>query len=317
MLNTGKILLLLFLLNYLYCAPDRYIRENKGKINKCDHSERDENYAWSDADENTGYDAPPERNSPYPHSKENTPEKKCYQEIPPVENKYTPARRQKPSYIIFNSPDRPENRKNPVVKNKNNNPPGNDIIKRRWKYRSYRVRTGDNLTGIAKSFNMEVDYICKMNRIKNPNDIYAGMILKLAPKNNTIEKIKTSNDKIDIKPSFEWPLKDVINVKRDGDDGVRSIGIIITGKKGSKILSSAAGTVKKIGQMRGFGNFIILKHPERYFTIYSNLNNISVSEGEKVGTGKMIGRLDGNKLHFQIDNSGKPEDPLKYLSRKR
>ena len=94
------------------------------------------------------------------------------------------------------------------------------------------------------------------------------------------------------------------------------MGIIITGKENSKILSSARGIVKKVGIMRGFGQYVIMKHLDRYFTIYSNLKTIFVTEGQVIGSGKTIGKLNGNKLHFQIDYSGKPEDPLKYLSKR-
>ncbi len=119
-----------------------------------------------------------------------------------------------------------------------------------------------------------------------------------------------------IKPKFNWPIKKIKTVKRDGQDGVKSIGIIITGKENSRILSSACGIVKKIGNMRGFGQYVIMKHMDRYFTIYSNLQTIFVREGQEIGSGKTIGKLNGNKLHFQIDYSGRPEDPLKYLSKR-
>ena len=316
MLKTSQIILLLFLFNYLYCAPDRYIRDNKGKMNKNEYSARNEDYLWSNTDKNIDYDTPHESGSNTPGRKED-PDKHYYKEDPAGNGSHSSAVRQKHSCIVYNRPEEPDNGKKPIKKNKINNPPDKKLFKSRVEYTTYRVRNGDSLTGISRKFNLEVDYICMINRIKNPNDIFAGKILKLAPEQNTVINIKKNDDRIRSKPSFVWPLKDVISVKRDGDDGVRSIGIIITGKNGSKIYSSAAGTVKKIGQMRGFGNFIIVKHPERYFTIYSNLNDIAVSEGENVGTGKMIGRLDGNKLHFQIDNSGKPEDPLKYLSRRK
>ncbi|MCU0822047.1 MAG: peptidoglycan DD-metalloendopeptidase family protein [Spirochaetes bacterium] len=315
--------MLLLLLNYLCCAPDRYIRDNKGKINKYDYSDRDEEYAWSNSGENTEYDYPPVRETYYPQIEDNTLNNESNRNELPSGRKFTSDRRQKPSYIIYDKPEEPGTKRQPVLKTGNYTHPDHapkNVVKNRKKVTSYIIKNGENLTRIAKRFNLDVDDICRMNRIKNPNDIYAGMILHLVPERperTPIKKIKKSDGTTAVRPSFEWPIKDVVSVKRDGDDGVRSIGIIITGKKGSRIYSSAAGTVKKIGQMRGFGNYVILKHPERYFTIYSNLNNIFVSEGENVGTGKMIGRLDGNMLHFQIDNSGKPEDPLGYLSKRR
>ncbi len=317
MLKTGKILAFLFILNYLYCAPDRYLRDNRHNNSISDYPQTDEDYAWYDTEENTVYGNQYEYNSHRPQAETDIPDNHYYKKIPPASIKNTYSRKQRPSYVIYSKNEEHGDNKTPVIKSKRYPPTERKIIKQPESLTSYKIRNGDSLTGIARRFNMDVDIICRMNKIKNPNDIYAGMTLKIAPRKNYDRTKAICIDKPDNKPLFEWPLRNVISVKRDGNDGVRSIGIIITGKDGSKIYSSAAGTVKKIGQMRGFGNFIILKHPDRFFTIYSNLNDISVSEGEKVVTGKIIGRLDGTRLHFQIDNSGKPEDPLKYLSRRR
>jgi LysM repeat protein len=42
---------------------------------------------------------------------------------------------------------------------------------------SYRVKHGDNLTKIAKRFDVSVHKLAKSNGIKNPNRILAGQVL--------------------------------------------------------------------------------------------------------------------------------------------
>ncbi len=177
----------------------------------------------------------------------------------------------------------------------------------------YKIKKGDNLSRISKKFNIPIKDICKSNRIKNRNNIKAGMLIKIPVRSNRIVKRNVTPKK---KPRFNWPIKDIINIKSDAQDGVKPIGIVITARNGSKILSSASGTVEKIGRMRGFGRYVILKHLNRYFTIYSNLQKIFVFEGDRIKSGMAIGKLEGNKLHFQIDYSGKPENPLRYLSKR-
>lgn len=47
---------------------------------------------------------------------------------------------------------------------------------------TYTVQPGDTLSGIAARFNTTVDELVKINKIENPNIIYAGQILRLSIK---------------------------------------------------------------------------------------------------------------------------------------
>ena len=182
--------------------------------------------------------------------------------------------------------------------------------------KKYKVKKGDNLIQISKKFNISLNSLKTVNNIKNEDKIYKGMILKIPNgcfQNQPLPDVKENKER---KMSFIWPIKKIYNTKQDGRDGVKPIGIIITGENGSAVFPSAEGIVSKIGDMRGYGSYIIIKHTNKYLTIYSNLRDINVCEGEKVRCGTSIGRVDGNKLHFQIGHSGKPENPLMYLSRK-
>ena len=185
----------------------------------------------------------------------------------------------------------------------------------------HTVRTGDTLTTIARRHATTVEALLSCNNLKNKNSIKIGMSLNIpaastkhsSPRGQTTESQKVIKPKNS--PRFQWPLNTVIRYRNDGLDGVKPIGIIITGKKGSPVLSSATGTVKKIGSMRGFGKYIVIAHEGRYSTVYANLDRVQVSSGERVTAGNAIGRINSfnQKLHFQIDFEGKPENPLKYL----
>jgi LysM repeat protein len=192
-------------------------------------------------------------------------------------------------------------------------PINNNIIR-------YTVQKGDTLTRISKKFNISVASIRSLNKLKNENNIKKGIILKIPAtqvvsyqSQKRMNNNQTSYDKD--KPRFQWPVNQVIDYRNDGLNGVKPIGIIITGKPGSTVLSSAPGTVKKIGTMRGFGKYIVIHHSGRYASVYANLDQIMVSEGDKIKAGNTIGRINffDRKLHFQIDLEGKPENPLKYL----
>jgi murein DD-endopeptidase MepM/ murein hydrolase activator NlpD len=184
----------------------------------------------------------------------------------------------------------------------------------------YKVRRGDTLTKISKQFNIPIDAIASLNHVTNENVIRAGMVLKIPanadPRRGGSAGLrgKAARPKHE-GPKFKWPLPHIVEYKRDGYNGVKPIGIIITGEPGAAVLSSAAGVIKKIGRMRGFGRFVVISHPGRFATVYSNLSRIAVSEGDIIAAHNIIGTIDraDKRLHFQIDYEGKPQNPLEYL----
>ncbi|HOT43299.1 MAG TPA: peptidoglycan DD-metalloendopeptidase family protein [Spirochaetota bacterium] len=188
----------------------------------------------------------------------------------------------------------------------------------------YTVRKGDTLTSIAKKNNVTISSLQSLNKLSNQNRLKKGMILKIPSRqaspalSGNAEKKSAQTAPLPGSPKFQWPIKNIIDYRNDGLNGVKSIGIIITGKPGSTVLSSASGKVRKIGRMRGFGNYVVITHSGRYSTVYSNLDMILVSPGDTVPGGNAIGRMSSTeqKIHFQIDREGKPEDPLQYLPKK-
>ena len=74
--------------------------------------------------------------------------------------------------------------------------------------------------------------------------------------------------------------------------------------------------------LRGYGNLIIIKHNETYFSAYAHTENVVVKENEKVKLGQRIADMgntssDKTKLHFEIRRNGKPVNPLRSLPKPR
>jgi len=176
----------------------------------------------------------------------------------------------------------------------------------------HKVNSGDNLYRISIKYNISLDELVRVNNLKN-NGIHVGMVLKIP-----VEPEKPALENTNKKVFFDWPVKKASFYKEDGFDGVKSIGIIISAPTGSLVYSSAKGIVEKVGFMRGYGKFVLVKHPDNYFTIYSYLENIGVKKGQAVNKGTIIGCVDPDKksIHFQIDHNGKPVNPLDCLPRK-
>ncbi len=190
-------------------------------------------------------------------------------------------------------------------------------------YVCYIVKNGDTLFSIAKRSGTSVKKIQEINNFDQTTRIFKGMKLRIpsgkqsviaageSGKNRNISSGTVSDSQ---KPIFSWPLKKVSSFSRDGKDGVRPIGLIIKGKPGSDVFASENGVVKRVGYMRGYGKYIVVKHGKSYITVYSNLMNVDVKNGDTVLKGGRIGNISSDMtLHFQIDREGKPENPLNLL----
>jgi len=98
-------------------------------------------------------------------------------------------------------------------------------------------------------------------------------------------------------------------------------GIDIAAPKGTKVVAVLDGLVTTITWMRGYGNMIIIDHGNRYYTVYTHVMDIQVTQNSYVNTGDVIayvgdsGSLDGAKLHFEIWGNRQKLNPEHWLTR--
>ncbi|OGJ86612.1 MAG: hypothetical protein A2268_12945 [Candidatus Raymondbacteria bacterium RifOxyA12_full_50_37] len=99
-------------------------------------------------------------------------------------------------------------------------------------------------------------------------------------------------------------------------------GIDIKASEGEQVTTVAEGEVMYIGQIGGFGNFLIVGHGGGYYSLYANLASIAVKKGDTVTMGGTIGiagdtgSFEGTKLHFELRKERQVLDPTKWLSKK-
>lgn len=97
-------------------------------------------------------------------------------------------------------------------------------------------------------------------------------------------------------------------------------GLDIAVATGTTVGSAADGTVSYAGWSGGYGNLVIIDHPDGRQTRYAHLSSISVSAGEQVSQGQRIalsgstGKSTGPHLHFEVRENGRPVDPTRILS---
>lgn len=96
-------------------------------------------------------------------------------------------------------------------------------------------------------------------------------------------------------------------------------GVNIAGKAGDPVLAAADGKVTFAGTgVRGYGNFVIVRHTPDILSVYAHNRVNLVKEGATVTKGQKIAEMgssdaDSVKLHFEIRNDSKPVDPTKFL----
>jgi len=87
---------------------------------------------------------------------------------------------------------------------------------------------------------------------------------------------------------------------------------------GTSVRATAAGYVEFVGQQRGYGNFIVLRHHDRYSTAYGHLNSFvsGIRQGSRVSQGDVIGYVGrtgwatGPHLHYEFRIADVHQDPL-------
>ncbi len=94
-----------------------------------------------------------------------------------------------------------------------------------------------------------------------------------------------------------------------------------SGTHGADVVSVKDGTidVASWGYGGGYGNYVVVNHGEGVVTYYAHLSNITVSPGQRVQKGQVIGQAGntgysfGAHLHFGLMINGSWVDPLQYL----
>jgi len=103
-------------------------------------------------------------------------------------------------------------------------------------------------------------------------------------------------------------------------DGNQNKGIDIAGNPGDPIFAVADGRVVYVGgELRGYGNMVIVKHDDTFLTAYAHNSTMLVKENDVVRQGQQIATMgssgaDRVMLHFEIREMGKPVDPEPYLN---
>lgn len=167
---------------------------------------------------------------------------------------------------------------------------------------SYIVQPGDSIWSIAINFNLDSEQLIKNNNLKEPYIIYPNQELFL------YSTIFESNLKDQFKP-IKWhhPLGEKSNIALKDNSW-----LIFKEPKGLPIHSINLGKVVVSGpDIPGYGNLVMISHPDGYLSLYAHCDKIFVEKGDEVIKGAMIAQLGNSEaaypmLRFQLRKNGQP-----------
>ncbi len=95
-------------------------------------------------------------------------------------------------------------------------------------------------------------------------------------------------------------------------------GVDMQAPIGTKVRTTADGTIKFIGRQSGYGNVVVVQHSARYETLYAHLNDFGdgldvgsrVRQGDVIGSVGTTGWSTGPHLHFEFHIDGEHVDPM-------
>jgi len=125
-------------------------------------------------------------------------------------------------------------------------------------------------------------------------------------------------DAAGVAPEFRWPARGRIieAFKAGGNDGIN-----IAVPEGTSVRAAESGVVAYAGdELKGYGNLVLIRHPNGFVTAYANNGELDVKRGETVKRGQIIaksgqtGNVNSPQLHFELRKGSTPVDPTSYLA---
>lgn len=201
----------------------------------------------------------------------------------------------------------------------------------------HRVQPGQTLYSIAKAYGLRVQTLIRINKIRDPLNVFVGRrlwipgahrVLYVPPTDKAYvtvpKKKKRSVRRPRVKNFLQWPVRGTVTSTFGRRNGRHHEGIDIAAPRGTPIVAAAAGKVVfSDWGPTGYGLMVIIKHQKHLTTVYAHNSknwvrkNSWVKKGQKIASIGSTGRSTGPHLHFEVRNDAHSRNPLKYLSARR
>lgn len=185
------------------------------------------------------------------------------------------------------------------------------------------VKSGDTIQSIAKKYSGDADEILAYNQLASAEDVAVGDtvvipdgVMSVPTPAKTAKPTRTSGGKTVVatgngSAGFIHPVPGA--VRTQGIHGYN--GVDLAAPAGTAVHAAASGEVivaRASGWNGGYGNYVVIKHPNGTQTLYAHLSSVGVAVGERVAAGEVVGgvgntgRSTGNHLHFEVRGAKNP-----------
>jgi murein DD-endopeptidase MepM/ murein hydrolase activator NlpD len=220
----------------------------------------------------------------------------------------------------------------------------------------HTVLSSQTLVDIANQYGVEVSDIVKANSMADPNKLSIGQQLfipspkKTAPSASAAASAASTTSSTSSTPTkpassgstgsnggsssgpssvntgpraasgLKWPISGPIS-SYFGPSHPLGIDIDLYNNPNGPIGAAMDGTVSFAGgnSCCSYGLYVVVDHSNGLQTLYAHLSSISVTKGQKVSQGTVLGKggrtgyATGNHLHFEVHVNGNVVNPLSYL----
>ena len=155
---------------------------------------------------------------------------------------------------------------------------------------------------------------------KEPEPVQTAAVVAPAdPLEKEATKLAEGNGTV---PKFRWPANGrVIAGYGATPNGQQNDGINISLPENTPVKAAEDGVVAYAGnELKGYGNLVLVRHPNGYVTAYAHAKELLVKRGDQVKRGQVIarsgqtGNVNTPQLHFEIRKDSSPLDPTRFLN---
>lgn len=124
----------------------------------------------------------------------------------------------------------------------------------------------------------------------------------------------------DVLSYFTVPRAGVVTSLYGWRDKRMHKGIDVDLNKGDQVVACFDGKIRIAERRGGYGNVVVIMHPNGLETVYAHLSKIKVKEGQVVLSGQLIGlggstgHSTGSHLHFEVRYKSHALNPATFIS---
>ncbi|EPF30438.1 hypothetical protein HMPREF9194_00755 [Treponema maltophilum ATCC 51939] len=221
---------------------------------------------------------------------------------------------------------------------------------KRVTYESYTVKAGDTLYSIAKRSEITVDELRRLNSLDSSAVLKIGQNLKVpaqsgatAQSGSAAQNAGSSSSGLALSvPDTSSSARDNLSLigsdkdpraysKKNGDTSLvwpvkasevvyvagKISGVALTGAKNEHVTAIRSGTVMFSGIYRGFGQVVFVQSANGLIYVYTGLDTLAVTKGQKVNYGQQLGIIGSDPIsgksliNLMVFKNGSPMDPAK------